>query len=313
MANLQLVPPGGTPEDILAAWDPSFSVVQTLAIPAPGFEVYNMSGVVLVSFGTFDLNSAWVQKYVGGSLSLDPPATGRVNGGLLTDIATPYYNVLNPLLTTLFLPTVLIGHGIGGAMAQIVGGLLIAAGVNVQGVYSLGTPGLGNSAWLPMLATLGFRLENALDPVVALPGNPAPSFGGFPPGWNFLGGMTSAVWGGTPTTLGNTGALTSGSSPIMPLTAVQQLVTGTVGSHAALAYLSALMLPGPSSSDLLVGANGYAQPWLLWGRQAPPNTAQPTPLLTATLQQVPIEAEAQMCNQVCGPNSQLSGFITQNP
>ena len=217
----------------------------------------------------------WVFNFLGSAQTPFPPLTGKMAAWFILAAG----NVQNAIIDTIapLLPTkrlILLGHSLGGAVAQILAGAISLLPNSGIGVYALGCPRVGDSVFAGSVGGKVLRCEDTDDGVVSLPPVVWAGVGSsFPiPG---IGPGATYTHAGTAKTLDEQGNLTDGSTP-PPLTqVVQQLYNKSIPSHLAQEYARRLRL-GLTSSDLTPDATGYVNPGVLdqkLGRWFGPSTA----------------------------------------
>ncbi len=292
----------------LAAYAPVQSTVQKLKVPSPGCWTYTFSGQpTWVVCGSTDPQGAWIYQYLGRALAAGMQGPGNISAGL-NALAWQMYNaIINS--TAQGSTYVLLGHGVGGALAQIVTRFMLADAQNVQGCYTAGAPSIGDATFAAAIAASTYNLETSGDPVVPLDPLAATVIEGLPNPWNALANMPTVSYAGTGYTVSSTGAVTRGRGPITPAAALQLLVTGSVGNNLLATYLQWLKQGALPSDNQVANAYGYQAPWILYGLNPPSQGGGQTPAGQAQAQQTSQAIAQQICQAECSPQAALSGTV----
>ncbi len=295
--------------EYMAAYSPN--------VPAPLWNGGIAAGVLSVQWdashlwiipGSYGSDVQWTAQFLGGPLGEFANIPGSILEAL-AGFATALYQTILPL-TQAGPKIVLFGHGVGGAFAEIVGAMLKQKGQLVQGIYTAGAPGVGDTNFASAISSITYRLEDTTDPVVAIPPAVAQQINGLPPGFSSLANMPATVQAGNATTLDTYGNLTGGSSAITAVAALQQLVTLAAGSQSPTEYIRRLLAQTNPSDSQVAGANGYAQPWILYGQNPPSQGGGQSPAGAAAQAAAQAQTAAQACQRGCSQQSGLSGTIS---
>lgn len=155
---------------------------------------------------------------------------------------------------------VLMGHSLGGAVAQLLGDFYrnsVGAGMTV---YTLGCPRVGDPSWASSaIGGFVFRCETTDDPIVAVPPSVWGGVNTIPP----MPGPLSVVnyeHAGIAQTVDASGNLTSGSNPVPFSQVLQAFITRSAPTHYAQVYAERLRLKLPA--ELTPANTGYQSPSL---------------------------------------------------
>lgn len=183
-------------------------------------------------------------------------------------LATSYWSAYEGALSSWLLAneTVVIGHSLGGAEAEVLSAIAAAAGYEVTGTYVLGSPRAGDSVFADYISADTYRLENVGDPVPAVPPSIWGGLGYSNPfvSW-VLAPLTPVLYQhpGTPTSLDIYGALGVGVSGEPTLAqATATILNFQFSPHFSEEYVRRLRRAW-SPADSAPGANGYPHPDIL--------------------------------------------------
>src|SRR5579863_3819733 len=220
----------------------------------PGFFVASSSYVFIVMTGTQNSTQAILQ-IVGSSQVAVPGIPGKV-GQFHSTAASVMYAQALPIMQGMapLSRVVLLGHSLGGAMAEIMIPLIQAAFPGVPlSCFTFGAPRTGDAVFAAAVGPNVYRVEDTSDPI---PSIPPPVWAGPGSAWPVSGPAPYDLWEhpGTAITLDEQGTITDGSDPPSTLTAAFLLATGQVGSHQMTEYARRLnaKLP-PEQLSVLLG------------------------------------------------------------
>lgn len=203
----------------------------------------------------------------------------------LAVITVAIKSAINPAL-----PTVFLGHSLGGASAE----LLASQWQNVYGypvrsVYTLGAPKPGGADFASSLSCPVVRLENYGDIVPSVPDtgliDGLTPFGIFP-----VSSWADYVHPGNGYTLNADGTIDPFHIEMSATEIVATILTGNTDIHYLSTYDARLRMGMPQPGDLVCGGNGYEKPWKLFGLEEQPPAALQTG--NVNLQATPIRRDA---------------------
>lgn len=225
-------------------------------------------GYNLVAFaGTQNVQQVYTEIYAAFP-TLWFAGSGLVNAYFAAAATALYPRVIdgsNPAL-----PYVLVGHSLGGALAQLVADILIDEGKTVAGVYAVGSPKVGNQTWAQNLRFPLYQLRATDDPVPSLPPdsvNPLP----FTPGrWLKALKLVETAVGiglyqqaGTMQGIDPSGTFTNLTEDMGLYAITMAFATGTWRSHFSRNYQERLRPALAASEWMFAFAGGYERPWLI--------------------------------------------------
>lgn len=226
----------------------------------PAIYAWVGSDILLVSFTGTNALWQWVGQVLGSAQAPQPRIPGQVSvfwGAIGIACWAGIVPFLNDHLGGRTL--VFVGHSLGGALAQVAGSLANIYDWPIGGIYCLGAPRVGNQAFADSIGAFTWRLEDTLDPIVALPPELWAGVGSnFPlPG---PGPFATYVHAGVASTMDPYGQLVQGSNPTDLGQVVLQAVAQSAPTHLSSEYARRLRAQwiGPEYQD--PGALGYQDP-----------------------------------------------------
>lgn len=148
----------------------TYSLAPTFPVPNTGICARSsfVSGGIAVAFRGSITAEDWLRDFIAAPIkSRDHPQLGRCHAGFL-DAAE---SMIDPVLKAVGdQPLYLIGHSLGGAVAQGVAALCLLAGKKPEAVVTFGSPRFGGSDFVNLLLPIPIRLWHRGNcPVVILP------------------------------------------------------------------------------------------------------------------------------------------------
>lgn len=162
-------------------------------------------------------------------------------------------------------PAVIGGHSLGGASAVLLASLLASMGkAQIQGVYTIGAPKVGNAAFAASISYPYWRLENSGDIVPSIPQAFAP-FSFFP-----LPALVNSQWGsyavaGSAITQSDSGSWSNGHVELANAQVINSIANSFFATHYADYYYANTALGQMTPANLMAWAHGFEKPWYLLG------------------------------------------------
>ncbi len=256
----------------------------------PGFLACAYRDFVLYSFTGTASVFQWLFHILNAKPIPWPQLPGKV-GGYFAVIATQVYGRTVELgdefvRAALDKPVVCVGHSMGATTAILVASLMAQGSTTVRGVYGIGMPNPGDTAFAQALPFPVYALNDVDDPIALLPpageltvNLPSRLFGILP----FPVPKPTSVGGFYPAYTQANGLRPDGQIGLWaPLWSTEEglgkLLSGEWEGHLSATYLQRL-IQGAACYDQLPGTGGYPAPWLLFDQPGPHSCGQvPRPL-----------------------------------